>query len=65
MDFETKPLYNKMIVGPATPKEVRNVTNKHVLQKQKKYAWEIKNGAVKMYGTCQNKKGLLKKKINQ
>ena len=35
MDFEAIPLYNKIILGPATPKEVRNVTNKQVLQKQK------------------------------
>ena len=32
MDFETIPLYNKIILGPATPTEVRNVTNKHILQ---------------------------------
>ena len=35
MDFEAIPLYNKIILGPVTAKEVRNVTNKHVLQKQK------------------------------
>ena len=33
---------NKIILGPAIPEEVRNVTNKHVLQKQKKCAWKIK-----------------------
>ena len=35
MDFDAIPVYNKIILGPATPEEVRNVTNKHVLQKQK------------------------------
>ena len=35
MDFEAIPLYNKIILGPATPKKVHNVRNKHVLQKQK------------------------------
>ena len=47
MDFEAIPLYNKIILGSTTPEEVRNVTNKHVLQKQKKFAWEIKSGANK------------------
>ena len=28
MDFETTPLYNKIILEPATPKEVRNVTKR-------------------------------------
>ena len=39
MNFEATPLYNKIILGPATPKEIRKVTNKHVLQKQK-MCWE-------------------------
>ena len=47
MDFEAIPLYNKIILGPATPKEVRNVTNKHVLQKQKKCAGKIKAAPIK------------------
>ena len=41
MDFETIPLYNKIILAPATSKEISIVTNKHVLQKQKKYAGKI------------------------
>ena len=35
MDFEAIPLYNKIILQSTTPKYVRNVTNKHMLQKQK------------------------------
>ena len=35
MDFEAIPSYNKIILRSATSEEVRNVTNKHVLQKQK------------------------------
>ena len=54
MDFEDIPLYDKIILGPATPEEIRDVTNKHVLQKQKKCAWEIKSGAIKMYDMCQH-----------
>ena len=42
VNFEAIPLYNKIILRPATPEEVRNVTNKHVLQKQKICAWKIK-----------------------
>ena len=57
MDFETLPQYNKIIFGPETPEEVRNITNKHALQKQKKSTWEIKSGAIKMYGTNQHKRG--------
>ena len=33
--FEATPLYNKIILGPATSKEVPKVTNKHMLQQQK------------------------------
>ena len=46
MNFEAIPLYNKIILGMETPKEVRNVTNKHVLQKQK-MCWEDQNDANK------------------
>ena len=52
MDFEAIPLYNKIILGLATPKEVRNVTNKHVLQKQKNVLGKSKATPIKMYGTC-------------
>ena len=31
MDFEAIPLYNKIILGSATPEQVRNLMNKHVL----------------------------------
>ena len=65
MNFETIQLYNKIILGPATPTEVRNVTNKHVLQKQKKCADRKKAAPIKRYGTCQHKRGFLKKKINE
>ena len=47
MDFEAIPLYDKIILGPAKPKEVRDVTNKHVLQKLKKCAGKIRSGANK------------------
>ena len=36
----TIPLYNKIILETATPKEVREVTNKHVLHKNRKMCWE-------------------------
>ena len=65
MDFETIPLYNKIILGPATTGEVRNVTKKHVLQKQKKWAGKIKKGANKKCTVRASIKGLLKKKINE
>ena len=35
VDFEAIPLYNKIILGSATLKEVQKVTNEHVLEKQK------------------------------
>ena len=35
MDFEAIPLYNEIILGPTTPKAVRNVTNKHVAETEK------------------------------
>ena len=35
MDLEAIPLYNKIILGLETLKEVRKVTNEYVLQKQK------------------------------
>ena len=57
MDFEAIPLYNKIILGPATPKEVRNVTNKYVWQKQKKCAGKIKSGA--------NKKGTIRASVKE
>ena len=47
MDFGAVVLYNKIILGPATPEEIRNVTNKHVLQKQKNCAGKIKSSANK------------------
>ena len=34
VDFETIPLYNKIILESATSKEVRKVTNEHVLHKK-------------------------------
>ena len=61
MDFEAIPRYNKIILGPATPKEGRNVMNKHVLQKQKKCAGKIKNGANKKYTVRASIKEALKK----
>ena len=61
MDFETIPLYNKIMLGPATPKEVRDVTNKHVLQKQKKWVGKIKKGANKKCTVRASIKRLLKK----
>ena len=64
MDFETITLYNKIRLGPATPQEIRNVTNKHVLQKQKNVLGRSEAAPIKMYGTCQHKRGL-KKKINE
>ena len=60
MDFEAIPLYSKNILRPATSEEVQNITNKHVLQKQKKCAWEIKSGAIKMYGACQHQEAVKK-----
>ena len=63
MDSEAIPLYNKITSGAATPEEVRNVTDKHVLQKQKKFAWEIKSGAMKCTVRARIK-GAVEKKIN-
>ena len=57
MDFEAIPLYNKIILGPATPTKVRKVTNKHVLQKQKKCDGKIQSGA--------NKKGTVRVSIKE
>ena len=56
MDFEAIPLYNKIILGPATPKEVRKVTNKHehMLRQQKNVAGKIKSGANKKYTVRDN-----------
>ena len=62
MDFDAIPLYNKIILEPATPKEIRNVTNNHVLQKQKNVLGRSEAVPLKMYATCQHKKGLLKNK---
>ena len=56
MDFEAIPLYSKNILRPATSEEVRNVTNKHVLQKQKKMCLEDQKQRHKIYGTCQHKR---------
>ena len=53
MDFEAIPLYS----GMATSKEVRNVTIKHVLQKQKKSSGKIKSDA--------NKKGTVRASIKE
>ena len=36
-----------------------------MLQKQKKCAWGIKSGAVKTYGTCQNKRMCLKTEVKE
>ena len=47
MDFEAIPLYDKIVSGPVTSEEVRNVTNKHVSQKQKKFVGKIKSDANK------------------
>ena len=58
MNFETIPLYNKIILGPVTPKEVLNVTNKHVLQKQKNMLGRVEAGPIKNIR-------LLKKEINE
>ena len=60
MDFEAIRLYNKIILGPATPKEIQNVMNKHVLQKQKKCAWKIKSGANKKGTVRASTRGLKK-----
>jgi len=49
MDFEAIPLYNKIILGPATPKEVRKVTNKYVLQKQKIVLGKSEAAPIKIY----------------
>ena len=54
MDFEAIPPYNKIILGPAISEEVRNVTNKHVLRKQKNVLGRSKAASIKMYGTCQH-----------
>ena len=64
MDFEAILLYNKIILGSATPKGVRNITNKYVLQKQKNVLEKSKATPIKMYGTCQRNKDL-KKTINE
>ena len=42
MNFEAILLYNKIILRSATPKNVRNVTNKHVLQKEKNVLGRLK-----------------------
>ena len=47
MDFEAIPLYNKIILRSATPEEARNVTNKHVLQKQKNVLGRSKGTPIK------------------
>ena len=65
MDFEAIPLYNKIILGPATSEEVQNVTNKHVLQKQKKMYLEDQKRRHKKCTVHASTKGLLKKKINE
>ena len=36
-----------------------------MLQKQKKCAWEINSGVIKMYGTCHGKRACLKKEIKE
>ena len=65
MNFEAIPLYSKIILGPAKSEEVRNVTNKHVLQKQKKICLENQKRHHKMYGTCQGKRVPLKNEIKE
>ena len=61
MDFEAIPLYNKIRLGPATLKEVRKVTNEHVLQKQKNVLGRSKAVSIKNIRFVTTKKGLLKK----
>ena len=61
MDFEAIPLYDKKYYAGQTSEEFRNFKNKYVLQIQKKRAWDINSGAIKMYGTCQGKRVCLKK----
>ena len=61
MIFEAILLYYKIILGPKTPKEVRNVTNKHVLQKHKECAGKIKSGANKKGAVRASTKEALKK----
>ena len=61
-NFEVIPRCGKNILRSATSEEVRN---KQVLQKQKKCVWKIKNGIIKMYGTCQDKRVCLKKEIKE
>ena len=41
VDFEAIPLYNKIILGPETSKEVQKVTNEHMLHKTEKCAGKI------------------------
>ena len=65
MDFEAISLYNKIILGPATPKEVRNVTNKQVLQKQKNVLGKSEATLIKNIRFVTAQKGGVKKKINE
>ena len=51
VDFEAIPLYNKIILEPATLKEVRKVTNKHVLQKQKNVLGRSAAVPIKTFGS--------------
>ena len=60
MDFEEIPLYNKIISGPSTTKEVRKVTNKHVLQKQKNVLERSEAAPIKKYTVRDNIKRAVK-----
>ena len=64
MNFEAVPLYNKIILRLETPKKVRKVTDKHVLQKQKESVGKIKSGAKKCT-VCVSTKEALRKQNNR
>ena len=59
-------LYNKLILGPTTLKEVRKVTKEHVLQKQKNVLGRSEAVPIKNIRFVTAYKGAVKKKkINE
>ena len=62
MEFEGIPLYNKIILGPSTPKRSSESDEQTRVSETKKCVGKVRNGSNKKYRVRNSKKRAVKKR---